>query len=113
MTHYALGQIVRALAGFSPFRPRAKASATYQLILILMLRLLVRGVMVLLGFIRRDMPTAIVASWGLFIARIAQERTSLEILLEPRLIFRRQIARVARQCKIVPAAVACSSIPVR
>jgi peptidoglycan biosynthesis protein MviN/MurJ (putative lipid II flippase) len=55
------------------------------------------SVLVFLDLFRRDVPAAIVAGWGLFVAGIAQERAALEVLFEAGLIVRREIARIARQ----------------
>src|ERR1019366_211315 len=70
---------------------------------------------VVLGFVglfRRDVPTAIVARWGFVVTGIAQQRSALEILFEPRLVVHREIAGIAGQRQVVAAAVALPLVPV-
>src|SRR5262245_49798058 len=58
-----------------------------------------------------DMPAAVATRWGFVIARIAQERTAIEVLFEPFLEFRREIAGVARQSEVIAAALAFLLVP--
>jgi hypothetical protein len=53
---------------------------------IMAVAMVMRGMLVLLGLFRGYMPAAIVTGGGFFITGIAQERASLEILLQPGLI---------------------------
>src|SRR5438270_9787947 len=72
---------------------------------------MMRGVLMLVVFIRRDVPAAIVAGGRLLIARIAQQWPALEILFKPGLIVRGEIAGIARQRQVVAAAVALVFAP--
>src|SRR5438445_7928532 len=66
--------------------------------------------LVLRNAIRREMSAAVVAGGGPVIARIAIERTAVEKLLQTLMIFRRQIARVARQRHLVATAFAVAAV---
>src|ERR1043165_7333900 len=74
---------------------------------------MMRVVLVLFNLVGRDVPAAIITGGGFLKARIAVQRSALEILFESILIFRRQIAWIARKRQLVAATVTLTQVPLR
>src|SRR5690348_12648189 len=70
----------------------------------------VRGSLMLGDTVGGDVPTAIIAGRSLIVTGIAVERTAVEKLLEPGLVFGRQLAGLTRQRKFVATTLAVAAI---